>query len=215
MRYRFLASIVSARWRLAAAVGLLLSVGLTGSAAAATLDFEGITTATIAPVRPGYGGLTWSSEFSVLNSATYHVQPSGYSYGTVSGNYVAFNSNGFDVAVTDGAFDFVGAYLTAAWNNDLQITVEGLLAGSLIYSQTITTDPYGPHWFTFDYTGIDELRFSSFGGTSAGFDGQGTHFAMDDFTSSVVPEPTTAALFGLGLAGLAAASRERRFARQP
>ena len=46
-----------------------------------------------------------------------------------------------------------------------------------------------PTWFEFDFNGITDVVFSSSGGVSAGYDGSGTHFAMDNFTYSALADP--------------------------
>ncbi len=61
---------------------------------------------------------------------------------------------------------------------------------------------------------VDQLTFSSAGGTSAGFGGGGTHFAMDNFTYnevlSPVPEPETYAMLAVGLGLMGAFARRRK-----
>ena len=115
----------------------------------------------------------------------------------VSGSYVAFNSYGnSSLILRDTDFDFEGAYLTAAWNDGLEITVDGYLDDFLEYTTTVTVDTTNPIFFTFDYTDVDKLEFTAFGGTNAGLGESGTYFSMDDF--HYVPEPTTIILLGIG-----------------
>lgn len=123
---------------------------------------------------------------------------------------MAFNEFGTMAAVSDGTFTFNGAYLTGAWNDGLNITVDGLLGGVQLYSETVVANTSGPIFFNFNYTGIDEVTFNSFGGTPHGFPsgGQGTQFAMDNFTLNQTPEPSTLILAALG--GLALLAYRRR-----
>jgi hypothetical protein len=147
------------------------------------LDFDDITTdvsdAVIIP--DGYGGLDWDA-FGVIHKDVWGSD--GYENGTVSGNYVAYNRFAAVATVDDGLFMFDGAYLTAAWNEDLNIDIDGYVDGSLVQSTTVVVDPYAPTWFDFGWV-VDELVFASYGGTNAGLDGSGTHFAMDNFTYSI------------------------------
>jgi hypothetical protein len=172
------------------------------------LTFDDITTqVTDSVVVPdGYGGLDWD-QFGVIHKDFW--PDDGYENGTVSGNYVAFNRYANPATTSDGIFDFAGAYLTAAWRTDLNIDVDGYLAGNPVYSSTVVVDPWGPTWFSFNYTGIDELRFNSYGGTNAGLDGDGTHFAMDNFSYNIIPAPGAIALGSIGL-GLVGWLRRRR-----
>ena len=98
---------------------------------------------------------------------------------------VAYNSFGTTATVSGATFNFVGAYLTAAWNNDLVVTVVAYDHGVLVDQQTVVVDTDAPTWFEFDFVGITDLVFSSSGGTNAGYNGFGTHFALDDFTFSM------------------------------
>lgn len=167
-------------------------------------------------IANGYGGLNWSNVY-VVNSSLLPPGPvtgsTGYHNGTVSGNFVAFNT--VPAVVSGSVFDFNGAYLTAAWHNGLNITVSGSLNNQMLYSETVIVDTYNPTWFMFNYNGIDKLTINSFGGVDSGnFSGpDSTMFVMDDFTfqqPSTVPIPAAVWLFGSGLLGLTGAARRRK-----
>jgi hypothetical protein len=119
----------------------------------------------------------------------------------VSQPNVAYNAWANPAIVSNGLFDFNGAYLAGAWNEGLNVTVEGYLGANLLYTQTVVVSYYYPTWFNFNYVGIDKLVFSSFGGYDAGSpQGEGTHFAMDNFTYTVIPAPGAIALGSIGVA---------------
>jgi len=203
-------------------LGLAIAALGNSQANAAILTFDDITTDPTASIT-NYGGFTWTST-GVLNSTTYAL-PSGYKVANTSGDYVAFNEFAGIASANSTTFDFIGANLTSAWNDDLQLEVKGLLGGSELYSQTVTLQSVAPDAakrFDFNFTGIDELVFTSSGGThnqddfgdldpSAGIGG--THFAMDDFeyqTGDVpAPEPTSMALGFLGLSGILGLRRRK------
>ncbi|QSJ19610.1 PEP-CTERM sorting domain-containing protein [Nostoc sp. UHCC 0702] len=158
-----------------------------------------------------YGGLNWDN-FYYLNSSSEDYESSGYAYGTASTPNVAFNGGANPALVTTvnnngGHFDFNSAYLTAAWNNGLNILVEGFLDGIVKYSTTVTVDAVSPTLFNFDFLGIDNLSFTSYGGVDAGYSGEGEQFILDNLTYEykAVPEPATilglltVASFGLSL----------------
>ncbi|MHC5830389.1 MAG: PEP-CTERM sorting domain-containing protein, partial [Nostoc sp.] len=99
--------------------------------------------------------------------------------------------------VSNSVFDFNSAYLTAAWNNGLSVTVQGLKSGATLYSKTVVVDTTQPTLVNFDFFGVDELKFTSFGGVEPDYlikKGGGTQFALDNFTfnekATSVPEPT-------------------------
>jgi hypothetical protein len=168
------------------------------------------------PIPDNYYGLNWDHIY-VVDSISYSY-PSGYRNGLVSGRYVAWGigeagdehdheSFASVITVTNpDTFDFIGVYLTAGWNDDLNISVEGSLEGALLYSQSVVVDPFGPTWFDFDFINIDHLRFITSGGTHVpGFFSDGPSFVMDNFTFT--PEPATLLLLGLG--GLALLKRRK------
>jgi len=180
------------------------------AAAATTIDFDDAITDPITWHMPtGYGGLQWSSRWGVMSGDYYGDNSSGYANGTVSGEYVAFNSMGMPVEVDSyDPFTLVGAYFTAAWRDGLEINVQGYLDGDLLYSKTFTVDPYGPTWVQFDWGCIDQITFSSSGGTPVGWRLSGTQFAMDNLTIHA-PAPGAIILVSLGT-GLTGWLRRRR-----
>jgi len=185
-----------------ACMAIAVSMASAGSASAAVLTFDDITTNTGFTALNGtsYGGLNWSDDWFALHTPTYTV--SGYQTGTVSGDYVALNGFGTDVEITNGTFDFMGTYLAAAWNDGLQVEVKGFSGGIETYMTTVTVDTAGPTWFNFNMTGVDKLSFRSFGGVQNGsLNGSGSHFAMDNFTYNVaatgVPAPGPLGLLAL------------------
>jgi len=179
-------------------IGLFMLAGL---ANATVLTFDDLppipydgTSEPVAPIVT-YGGANWSGGgmsagyFGYLKPEDindyYGALESGFLYGRMSEPHVAYNDSGAEVSVSNGTFDFNGAYLTAAWNDGLEITVEGYSGGSMLYSRTVTVNPYAAQWFDFDFLGIDTLVFYSSGGTNVLFPGSSSstnHFVMDDFT---------------------------------
>jgi hypothetical protein len=133
----------------------------------------------------------------------------------VSVSNVAFN--GFGGAAEIGSstnFSFLSAYLTGAFNSNLNIEVEGFRGGALLYDTTVVASATSPTLFTFDYLNIDRLYFNAFGGQDAGFpvsQGAGdAHFAMDDFSFEFIPEPSSLLLTTGGVLMLWALVRRKR-----
>ena len=203
-------------------IGFGISIAVSASAlalSAQTITFDDLNPATLpggdgvsaAPIPNGYGGIQWAN-FWVLNAALQYSQfgNNGYHIGLVSTNNVAFNDRGTSAAfsVTSGAFNFDSAYLTPAWNNGLHVEVQGFVGTTLTYDNTYTLNTTSATLINFDYLGVDKVNFIASGGVSAGYDGAGTQFAMDNLTIIPVPEPTMMALVGFG--GLATLGMVRR-----
>jgi hypothetical protein len=171
---------------------ILTALKTGGAAEAVVLTFDDISTNNIQSVPNGYGELNWEN-FSYVNSSSNPAyQGAGYVNGNVSGDYVAFNRYGDPATLRgNGLFDFSSAYLSSAWNNGLSITVEGLNNGLPLYSTTVGVDTKSPKLFDFNYLGVDQLRFTSFGGDNGGFEDsrgrEGTQFILDNFTFQQTP----------------------------
>ncbi len=155
------------------------------------------------PLTNGYEQLNWSNLLAVngpLHAGRFGEE--GYNYGMVSASNVVFNSDGAPAEVNSPAtdFNFLSVYLTGAWRSNLNIEVQGFRDGTLIYDQTVIASATSPTLFTFGYTNIDRLYFNSFGGQPAGFPsgGEGTQFAMDNFSFEFIPEPSAFLLTAAG-----------------
>ena len=181
------------------AVCMILGSAL--SAHALTLTFDDLS-GNLTSIPNGYGGFNWNNFYNV-NPAIY-APNSGYKNGIVSNKNVAYNSfeNPASIFTNGTPFTFNSVYLTGAWNNRLNILIQGFQGANQLYSQTVTVNSTAPTLFNFNWSGIDRLRFNSFGGVNAGYNGSGTHFALDNLTVNATPVPTPAllpGLIGLGL----------------
>ncbi len=95
-------------------------------------------------------------------------------------------------------FDFNSAYLTAAWNDGLQVQVSGFVGGLLKYSSAYTLNTTAPTLVNFNFLGIDRVEFISYGGIPHGNPGSGgTQTAIDNLVITV-PEPSTTSLLAVG-----------------
>ena len=148
------------------------------------------------PIPDGYAGLRWDNFW--VSDTTKNLTPSGYHNAVVSPDNVAYNGDGNPAQLgkgsvnLDGSFNLNTAYLTAAWNNGLQVEVQGFVGTTLIYDNTYTVNTTGPTLVNFNYLGVDAVSFISSGGTPNPIytrGGSGTQFAMDDL-SITVPEPS-------------------------
>lgn len=154
------------------------------------------------PIPSGYGGLQWQN-FSLLDvrpSASPIASPNGYNNSDVSPYNVIVNGAGNPAFISDGSFDLDSAFLTAAWNDGLQVEAQGFVGASMAYDNVYTLNTAGPTFINFDYLGVTSVEFISSGGVRhLGFNGAGTQFAMDNLTITLVPEPTTFALSWLAV----------------
>lgn len=186
---------------------------------ATVVTFDDLSeTATGSFLANGYQGLVWSKFHcfnAILATNSPNVGVSGYYYGMVSTSNVVYNSFA-DTAEIDSPgtnFNFLSAYLTGAWNSNLNTEVQGFRGVNLLYDTTVVAGATSPTLFTFDYADIDRLTFSSFGGQDAGLGNGGTHFVMDNLAFEFIPEPSSFLLTAAGALTLWTVVRRTRASR--
>jgi hypothetical protein len=149
-----------------------------------------------------YQGFNWANFYALnapLESKMFGTN--GYYYGMVTASNVAVNGGGTaaEIDSTGTNFSFLSAYLTGAWNSNLNIEVQGFSGATMLYDTTVVANASSPTLFTFNYLGVDRLIFNSFGGQNAGLSpGGGEQFTMDNLTFDFVPEPSTFLLAAVG-----------------
>ncbi|MGO9245144.1 MAG: PEP-CTERM sorting domain-containing protein [Verrucomicrobiia bacterium] len=161
----------------------------------------------------GYQGLSWSN-FGVANSillSNFYGYANGYNYGMVSASNVAFNWLGNPAEIDSATnFNFLSAYLTGAWNSNLNIEVQGFSGTNLVYDETKVVSVTNATLFTFNFLDIDRLYFDSYGGEPAFGGSSRFNFVMDNFEFEFIPEPSTFLLAALGGLSLIAFLRRKR-----
>ena len=179
---------------LAALAPLGLALGLAAAPAgaqAAVITFDDLTcSAGGTPIPNGHAGLNWSN-FYCADGATAYGGNSGYNAGRVSGSHVAYNGFGspaeFIVTAPGGTkFNFNSVYLTAAWRDNLVVTIVAYRDGTAVSTITHTLSATAPTLVTLNLSQIDRVRFSSAGGTPHAPYGSspGYQFAMDNLDIS-------------------------------
>jgi hypothetical protein len=159
----------------ACGAGLLLFTGMSASAGLIAFDTLGDGDA----IPSGYSKLQWDN-FSTLDAVAEGA--SGYRAGMISKKNVAYNRYGepASIYVKNGSFKPVMAFMTAAWNDNLEVQIDGYLKGRLVFSHTYILSATKPTLIVFGGARVDTLDFTSSGGTYHGYYGHGEHFAMDN-----------------------------------
>ena len=190
-------------------LSMLLSLGLSSaiSTQAAVITFDDLPATELDAIPDGYHGFNWGASHMV-NVNYFHkdlLPDTGFANGVISGDYAAFNFLATTSTITGDQFDFNGAYLTAGWNDGLNIEVTGFLNNALLFTQTVVVNTSAAQWFDFNFLGINSLSMRAWGGTSIDGTQGNDFFVMDNFTynePTAVPESSSLVLLLLGVAGI-------------
>ena len=158
------------------------------------LSFDDISSAyntRFNPIPNGYGGLNWENA-NYMNTTWELVTYgwNGYATARTSGIFVAFNTGGRSMSMSlpvGQYFQLNSLVLSAAWNNNLQMTIKGTRNNVVIY-QTITNLQVASRTtlYTLKWANVDKITFESTGGTPyPGLSGTGTHFVLDNIDITI------------------------------
>jgi len=148
----------------------------------------------VGTVTNGYSGLQWTNFGYLIGRGA------GWQAGTVSGK-VAFNNSGSPavLASTNGAFDLSSAFLTAAYNDGLTVTILGFTnltanySSNYVYSNSFDLSSSAQTLVDFGCSNVTEVYFSASGGTpNVNYGGlSGTQFVMDNLLITTEPPAIT------------------------
>lgn len=116
----------------------------------------------------------------------------GYYAGMVSSSNVAYNNDGREATITNATpFNLLSAYLTAAFLDNMHVSVVGYNAGKQVYSTNYAVSATAPTLEYFNCFGVTKVVFDSIGGTPhPGYSGIACNFVMDNLTFSTTPAVT-------------------------
>lgn len=151
-----------------------------------TLDFDDVDVTAFAgadfmPV--GYGGLTWSDTWVVMdpNQFAADTPRSGYFTGVTSGTQVAWNNGGAPLEITAKKFDLLSFNLTSAWDKKMDVDIVAYKKGEIVYDETFSVNDKAPTFIELNLMGIDRITFEA---TEIKLDpksgGSGTFMVFDD-----------------------------------
>jgi hypothetical protein len=133
-----------------------------GAPAATIVTFDDlIGTRAVAEVPSGVAGVGWSN-WVVAHNLNYGGE--GYVNGTMSGEYVVYNSSGHPAEIHDEeAFDFLGGYFAIAWSRaeGESLRVTGWRGDQMVYQDEIKLSALGAVYFSAEYRNVTRVQFST------------------------------------------------------
>ena len=135
---------------------LLFCVLVSLPAMADTLGFDDIDASAGDVILTSYNG------YNFTNFSAYTTVPGfpGFNAGIGSGPNAAYSTDVGSIA-SASTFDFTGGEFGSGYYDNLQLTIQGMLGGATLYSQTINVSTTGAQAYSFAFTGIDELLFTT------------------------------------------------------
>jgi hypothetical protein len=151
-----------------------------------------------------YAGLTWEFGSDVGgNAGEWEIPPEGFDIYPHSGPYSIINGWGaslmgitFPTTVDVSGAYFAGAIMEDLWTSSVR--VHGYLSGAEVSVTDWFTDiDTTPDWFAINLSGVDRIVAESIPIPRQSYPAI-SWYSMDDLTYTVVPEPGTIMLLGLG-----------------
>lgn len=112
-----------------------------------------------------------------------------------------------------GTFDLTSLLIDGAWGTQT-LTVEGLSAGTMLFSQAVAITP-NPTLVMLNWSGINQMIIvtgNDYVHDSSTGSGDGQHWVLGNVVineNAAVPEPATMSIFSLGLLGVVMARRRK------
>ncbi|CAF1453575.1 unnamed protein product [Didymodactylos carnosus] len=145
------------------------------------ITFEDVYVGDVGEIPNGYSGLNWNNIYASSEHPK-NYDTSGYPTALTSGEFLTLNGNGQPITITinpPNVFDIHSFVASAAWNDNLTLTIIGQRLPSTIYRKMITLRMYTSTLVVLNWLNIEKLILSTSGGTPV-FERNATHFAMDN-----------------------------------
>ncbi len=158
-------------------------------------------------VPNGFAGMDWNNFYDV--SMAQMLTGNNVPGGALNTSF-ATNTGGAPAWFTStGTFSFASALLATDGTSPLRLEVVGLLNGKVVDQAMLTLSSAVPAQETFNWSGIDGVRFVPQPGPNSNVEVQ---FALSQLVvnAAAVPEPTSLLLLGSGLGMLCIQARKLR-----